>query len=141
MSITPEQYKALLANTEKSRAAPLSVKVKAKSIQRDRGMNKVEARYAAHLDQEKLAGRILDYKYESIKLRLADLTFITIDFAVITQEGILEFRDTKSWWKGANKLGITEDAAAKMKVAAEQFPWFIIKCVWEQDGVWVEKKY
>jgi hypothetical protein len=42
-------------------------------------MNKTEEAYAAHLGLRKIAGEILRYKFEGIKLRLADNTFLTVD--------------------------------------------------------------
>lgn len=40
-------------------------------------MNSGEKRYAEHLEREKHAGRVLWWKFEGIKLRLADNTFYT----------------------------------------------------------------
>ncbi|WP_255631108.1 hypothetical protein [Caballeronia sp. dw_19] len=79
-------------------------------------MNKTEAAYVIEqLDPQLHAGEILFYRFEAIKLRLADNTFLTVDFPVITAAGELEFREVKGRW--------TDDARAKIKVAAAQFPW------------------
>jgi hypothetical protein len=118
-----------------------SVKAKARTRGRDRGMNKTELYYASYLDGQKVAGKVHEWMFEGIKLRLADLTYLTIDFVVIMADGSIELHDTKAWWKKAGKVGITEDASVKMKVAAEQFPWLTIKCVWERDGRWHYKEY
>jgi len=42
-------------------------------------MNKTEARYAQHLEQLMRAGDVLWWKFEGVKLRLADSTFLTVD--------------------------------------------------------------
>lgn len=78
--------------------------------------NKTETAYENEVLKPQLhAGEILWYRFEAIKLRLADLTFITIDFPVITAAGQLEFREVKGRW--------TDDARAKTKIAASQFPF------------------
>ena len=82
-------------------------------------MNKTESAYVIEvLEPELQAGHILFYRFEAIKLRLADNTFITIDFPVITAAGQLEFREVKGRW--------TDDARAKTKIAAAQFPFRFI---------------
>jgi hypothetical protein len=81
--------------------------------------NKTETAYELEVLEPQLhAGEILWYRFEAIKLRLADNTFITIDFPVITAAGQLEFREVKGRW--------TDDARAKTKVAAAQFPFRFI---------------
>nr|DAG71772.1 MAG TPA: Endonuclease [Caudoviricetes sp.] len=81
--------------------------------------NKTETAYEEEVLKPQLhVGEILWYRFEAIKLRLADNTFITIDFPVITAAGQLEFREVKGRW--------TDDARAKTKVAATQFPFRFI---------------
>jgi hypothetical protein len=81
--------------------------------------NKTESAYELEqLAPQLHAGEILWYRFEAIKLRLADNTFLTVDFPVITAAGELEFREVKGRW--------TDDARAKIKVAAAQFPWRFI---------------
>ncbi|TAM50626.1 MAG: DUF1064 domain-containing protein [Paraburkholderia sp.] len=87
-------------------------------------MNKTEAAYALQLEAELQAGQILWYRFEAIKLRLADNTFITIDFPVITAAGQLEFREVKGRW--------TDDARAKTKIAAAQYPFRFLAI--QRDG-------
>lgn len=91
-------------------------------------INRTEARYAERLRLKELAGEILWWRPKSIKLRLADATFITIDFAVMAQDGTLELHEVKG--------GIAEDDAwAKIKIAAEQFP-FRFAIARERRGAW-----
>lgn len=78
-------------------------------------MNKTEAAYAAYLDDRKHAGGILWYKFEAIKLRLADNTFYTCDFAVMTEHGYMEMHEVKGFWQ--------DDARVKIKVAASIYPF------------------
>jgi hypothetical protein len=87
-------------------------------------MNKTEQAYANRLELLKHAGEILWYKFEGIKLRLADKTFLTVDFAVLNKDGLLEMQDVKG-----SKAIYTDDAKVKMKVAAETYP-FVFKVVY-----------
>ncbi|WP_313453240.1 DUF1064 domain-containing protein [Stutzerimonas nitrititolerans] len=86
-------------------------------------MNKTEARYAQLLDQRKLAGEVLWYAFEAVKLKLADNTHLTVDFFVLLSNGELQAHDVK----GAKAM-VEDDAKAKMKVAADKFPWPFFMC-------------
>lgn len=78
-------------------------------------MNKAEQAYDAHLQQLRHAGEILWYKFEGVKLRLADNTFYTCDFAVLAKDGVLEMHEVKGFWQ--------DDARVKIKVAASIYPF------------------
>jgi hypothetical protein len=78
-------------------------------------MNKTEAAYAKHLEVQKFAGEVLWWKFEGVKLRLADSTFLTVDFAVLPADGILSMDEIKGHWM--------EDARVKIKVAASLYPF------------------
>ena len=77
-------------------------------------MNKTEAAYAATLDARRHAGEVAWFKFEGIKLRLADNTFYTPDFAVMLADGALEMHEVKGYWH--------DDARAKIKIAADMYP-------------------
>lgn len=77
-------------------------------------MNKTEEAYAQHLEMEKSAGKILWYKFEGLKFRLADNTFYTPDFAVMSADGQLEAHEVKGF--------MMDDANVKIKVAASMYP-------------------
>jgi hypothetical protein len=93
-------------------------KMQALGRQRDGKMNKTEARYAEHLAAEAHAGRVLWWAFEAIKLKLADNTHLTVDFAVMRADGTLAMHDVK----GARAI-YQEDAKVKNKVAARLFPF------------------
>ena len=78
-------------------------------------MNKTEAAYASDLRDAQTQGDILWYRFEGVKLRLADNTFYTPDFAVLASDSVLEMHEVKGFWM--------EDARVKIKVAAEQYPF------------------
>ena len=77
-------------------------------------MNKTEAAYAATLDARRYAGEVAWFKFEGVKLRLADNTFYTPDFAVMLADGALEMHEVKGFWQ--------DDARAKIKIAADLYP-------------------
>lgn len=81
-------------------------------------MNKTEAAYGQHLELRKRAGEIAWYKFEGLKLRLADNTFYSPDFFVMLSSGELEVHEVK----GAKGI-FTDDARVKVKVAAELYPF------------------
>lgn len=81
-------------------------------------MNKTEAAYDAHLQLRRHAGEILWHKFEAIKLRLADNTFYTADFAVMANDCVLELHEVKGHW--------LDDARIKIKVAASLYPFRFI---------------
>lgn len=61
-------------------------------------MNKTESAYCQHLEQRKRAGEVAWYRFEGIKLRLADNTFYTPDFAVMLATGEMELHEVKGFW-------------------------------------------
>lgn len=77
--------------------------------------NKLEAAYEKYLEERKQAGEILWYKFEGIKLRLADNCFYNPDFAVMLKSGEIEIHECKGFMR--------DDAAVKIKVAAEEYPF------------------
>lgn len=78
-------------------------------------MNKAEAAYALHLELLKRSGEVIWYRFEGLKLRLADNTFYTPDFAVLAKDSVLECHELKGFWR--------DDARAKVKIAAEMYPF------------------
>lgn len=78
-------------------------------------LNKTEQAYEQTLEMLKKGGEILWYRFEGLKLRLADNTFYTPDFAVLRSDGVLEAHEVKGYWQ--------DDARVKIKVAAEMYPF------------------
>jgi hypothetical protein len=90
-------------------------------------MNTTEARYANHLEKLRLAGVILDWDFEAFKLRLAHGTFYTPDFLVIRSDPpIRQFHEVKGF--------LRDDAAVKVKVAAQLYPRFHFVIVRQAKG-------
>jgi hypothetical protein len=78
-------------------------------------MNKTEAKYDSYLWDLRRTGDVLWHKFEGVKLRLADNTFYTPDFAVMLADGTMEMHETKGFWE--------DDARVKIKVAASLYPF------------------
>lgn len=91
-------------------------------------MNKTEAAYDAHLAAQQHAGQIQWRKFEGLKLRLADNTFYTPDFAVMAADGVIECHEVKGYWQ--------DDARAKIKVAADLYPFrfLAVRAKTKKDG-------
>ena len=97
------------------------------------GMNKLEFRYAREvLDIQQMAGKILSWKYEAIKFRLAKRTYYTPDFMVFSPSN-LEIHEIKGFWE--------DDARVKIKVAAEMFPEFKFVAVQYKKGIWLYETF
>jgi hypothetical protein len=92
-------------------------------------MNKTEERFLEEWIKPRiLTGDVTWWAFEGIKLRLADSTFFTADFAVMNRERAIDIIDVK----GAAHL-VAEDARVKIKVAAEHFP-FRFHLAWPMGG-------
>lgn len=93
-------------------------------------MNQLETRFAREvLATLKVAGEIGEYRFEAVKLRLAEGAWYTPDFVVKHHDGHLEFVEVKGFWR--------EAARVRIKVAAEQYAWlgrFVV--AQRKDGRW-----
>ena len=115
------------------------IKAVARIDHEPRRMNKTEARRADALEAMKRGCFIHDYRFEAMKLRLADGTFFTPDFLVIGTAGEVELEDVKG--RKGDGYYSTEDARLKVKIAADQYPWFRFYVAWEdRRGNWCRKE-
>lgn len=99
-------------------------------------MNKTETAYSTHLNLLQAAGEILWHRFEGLKLRLADNTFYTPDFAVMAADGVIECHEVKGFWE--------DDARVKIKVAADQYPFRFIAIRAEakkRGGGWAREEF
>lgn len=79
-------------------------------------MNKTEAAFAKQLNLQKKAGEILDWKYETFRVRLAKDTSYEIDFMIMQADRTILCIDVKGRWTQATRV--------KAKMAAKLWPWF-----------------
>lgn len=81
--------------------------------------NKTEVAYEEGVLRPAMsAGEIVWFRFEGLKLRLADKTFYTPDYAVMRSDGAIECHEVKGFW--------ADDARVKIKVAADQYPFRFI---------------
>lgn len=92
-------------------------------------MNRLERAYAQHLSLRQTAGEVVWFAYEGVKLRLAAKTFLTIDFFVMLASGELEAHEVKGRF-------LEDDAAVKLKVAAEMYPFRFLLVRSGAQGAW-----
>ncbi|MFG6376101.1 MAG: hypothetical protein K1W05_09320 [Desulfovibrio sp.] len=98
------------------------------NFERD-SMNRLEARYAAYLEEQYRNGEIVLWRYESMKLILADRCSYLPDFFIVKADGTPEFHETKGFWR--------DDARIKVKMAAKLFPCFVFYGVqWDRKSGW-----
>lgn len=90
--------------------------------------NKTEQAYESLLNTRLHVGEILWFKFEGLKLRLADNTFYTPDYSVMLADGMMEMHEVKGFWQ--------DDARAKIKIAAELYPFrfLAVKPQAKKDG-------
>lgn len=100
--------------------------VKRASASSARAMNTHEARFAMKLEADKREGLIDDWKFEAIRLRLADRTTYTPDFVVILPPYFTDISGKGNGFpirfievKGFRR----DDAMVKFKVARELYTW------------------
>lgn len=82
-------------------------------------MNKTEKAYSLYLKAEQSAGRVEQFWFESVKLKIADgACFYTPDFMVLRPDGTLELHEVK----GSPRI-FQDDAKVKCKACATQYPF------------------
>lgn len=77
-------------------------------------MNKLEARYAAHLRALVAAGDVVAFWFEAVTFKLGPDCRFTPDFKVQMRDGSIEFHECKGFRR--------DDAMAKIRIAAGQHP-------------------
>ena len=81
-------------------------------------MNRIENEQSLLLEREKRLGNIQDWRFEPMKIRLADNCTYLPDFMIVHNLGSIEFMEIKG-------PHIREDALIKYKVAVELYPMFL----------------
>jgi len=93
-------------------------------------MNGLETDYSERLEMVRLAGHIVRWRFESVRLKLAKKTTYLPDFAV-TYDDHVELHEVKGRWLSS--------ARVKWKLAAELYPEFRFIAVTRVDGNWIEE--
>lgn len=150
--LSEADFAAVMANQRSHTAAALTQKqaesVLRKQAARDRfhalgrlpkgTMNKTEAAYAALLDVDKAAGRIVDWKFHPMNVRLAANTFYEVDFLVLDADLRISIHEVKGEYT-------TDKGQMKIKLCAEALPWFkflkVTKLSLKNGGGWKIEEY
>jgi hypothetical protein len=110
-----------LGKSASSQAAPIRASL-------PRGMNKLEKRYADHLDFLKRGGEITAWWYECVRFRIGAGAQYKPDFIVLLPDGKIEVHETKGFRR--------EAAMVRIKAAAERYapiPFFLVRVL---QGRW-----
>jgi hypothetical protein len=135
---TPEAFRA---TRNKPPAAPSNdaaridpAKASGRATREAGKMNRLEARYAEHLEVRKMFGEIAKWRFEPWKLRLAPKTYYDPDFEVVMPDGKIEIHETKGHWE--------DDARVKIKVAATMFSEFgFVGVTWNKKAGWQFERF
>ena len=87
-----------------------------------------EAQYYEHLRARKQAGEIIEFSYESIRLRISDKGFYTPDFIVILENEI-QFHEVKGQRREAGMV--------RIRTAAYQHRWTRFLLVTKKRNSWI----
>jgi ribosomal protein S16 len=100
-------------------------------------MNRLEKKMADRLEAMKVAGEILWWEFEPIRLRLTiddKRTTYTPDFIVLRDDLETEVIETKGYWKPA--------ARVKTKVAADKYWfWHFRGAMWSKKDGWAFEEF
>jgi hypothetical protein len=104
----------------------------ARGVMPNEKMNKTEAAYAQHLEMLKRAGEVLWWRFQPMRLRLADGSYFKPDFGLLDRNCLFEFHETKGFWR--------EAARVRIKVAASLFPFKFI-AIKRVNGAWEREEF
>lgn len=90
--------------------------------------SKWEAERADMLEVRRRAGSLKWWRYEPMRLRLADGAWYKPDFLVQHNDGSLELEEIKGHWR--------EAALVRFKVARELYPMFHFNALTKREGEW-----
>ena len=92
-------------------------------------MNKLETAFSQYLDLLKLAGKIVEWKFNMIRLGLGGGAWYKPDFMVVWKDGYVTMYETKGHWR--------EAARVRIKVAAGIHTWCEFVAVTRPKKDWV----
>lgn len=97
--------------------------------------NGLESAYAQYLEGLLYTGEIVLWMFERVRLTLAQKATYLPDFFVVRADGSAEFHETKGFWR--------DDARAKIKIAAQEFPCFGFVAVQrnKDTGAWEFERF
>lgn len=130
MAATREAYRT--QKIDLSGASKLSTRARGRPKHEPGRMNKSEKLHSLLLDERIALGEVAAYWFESVKLRLADKTWLCPDFLVMLSDGTLQFEEVKGHME--------DDSAVKLKVAARLYPQFKFVIFFKDKAVVVSNR-
>lgn len=97
----------------------------AKGVPHGPKMNKTEAAYGLTLEALQRVGRIREYHFQGLTLKLADDCRYTPDYFVVRDDWTCELHEVKGFMR--------DDALVKLKVCARMYPFVVMLA--RKDGV------
>lgn len=94
--------------------------------------SKLELNFAWELERRRLARIIEEWRYHSMRFRLAPNVTYTPDFCARCGDR-LTFYEVKGSWKMKN----ARDSRTRLQIAAYVYWWFGWQAVTQEDGQWV----
>lgn len=95
--------------------------------------NNWERMYAERLEVRRFTRDIVSWKYECIRLKLADGAWYTPDFQVVNNDGSTDFHEVKGFRRTAGIL--------RFKVAAKMYPEYTFFLAERPAGEWELTKW
>ncbi len=138
--LSQEQVRALLSGQGSRRGRgrgrdnSVQIPAPARGVYKAGEPNKLEQSYARRLDLQKIAGEVIDYRFEPVKLLLSPTCTYKPDFLVILPAAArFEFHEVKGHWE--------EDARIKFKWAIDSYPWFTFVGVQYRKREWIFERH
>lgn len=89
-----------------------------------------EAERAEYWELQRRAGTIRTWRYEPLRLRLAEGAWFKPDFLVEWIDDAIMLEEIKGQWR--------EAALVRFKVARDMYPMFLLRAVTKRGGQWVD---
>lgn len=134
MRFTQEQYDQLQArrtgkpgvacNAPEKPDGPSDLIVAEKPSKPKRRMNKTEAAYGLILEARLRDGEIVDYAFESLRIRVADDAWYWPDYHAVLPDGGIEIHEVKGYMR--------DDARLKLHVAASLYPYWTFYLIFKR---------
>lgn len=94
--------------------------------------SKLELQFAGYLDILEKAGKIDEWRYHPIRVRLASNCTYEPDFGVWDEDMALTLYEVKGSWKAKN----ARDSRTRLIIAASMFQWWQWEAVTRDGGMW-----
>lgn len=126
-ALTGDEAKALAAQGKATGRLPVP-----------KGMNKTEESYSHRLTELCMAGDVIWFGFEALKVRIGRNCWLTPDFLVMYLDRHLELHDTKG--RKGKTYYAEDDAIVKARAVGADFPIPIYFVFRERNGEWAKRE-